>query len=272
MKISDWLAEATSVLKATGISTARLDCLILLEDILAKDRAFLLAHPEFEISKTQQQKLNKQVEQRQSHTPLAYIRGKIEFYGRDFFANKDVLVPRPESETMIELLLANIPTKDSLIIDIGTGSGALAVTAKLELSFAKVMASDIDPRCLAIASINIKKYDLDIKLISGNLLEPFSHYDHSNIIILANLPYVPDSHKINQAAAMEPRTAIFGGPDGLDLYRQLFNQASRMVCKPTFILTESLPPQHDNLTKIARELGYKFIDAADFIQVFELAG
>ncbi len=271
MKISEWLSENTKILKASNIGTARLDCLVLLKDALGKDRAFLLARPETIINSNQLHRLNLQIKQRQNHTPLAYIRGKVEFYGREYIVNKDVLVPRPESETMIELLLARADIQDApLIIDIGTGSGALAITAKLELPLAKVIASDIDPKCLTIASKNAQKHSVDIELVQGDILEPFLRLNHSNIFILANLPYVPDSYKINQAATMEPRTAIFGGPDGSDLYKQLFNEANEMLYKPKCIFTESLPPQHDNLTGIAKRSGYSLVDTIDFIQVFEL--
>src|SRR5579885_1241682 len=104
MKISKWLANATKKLKTAGIGTARLDCLVLLADSLNKDKAFVLAHPDMVLSAAQLRKLNKQLAERQKHYPLAYIRGKTEFYGREFIMNHHVLEPRPESETMIDLL------------------------------------------------------------------------------------------------------------------------------------------------------------------------
>jgi methylase of polypeptide subunit release factors len=88
-------------------------------------------------------------------------------------------------------------------------------------------------------------------------------------VILANLPYVPDSYKVNQAAAMEPKIAIFGGRDGLDVYRRFFAQLQRFSWKPNYVLTEALPPQHTELTKIAQSSGFKLFKADDFIQVFK---
>src|SRR3990167_7586357 len=104
MRVEAWLKQATQELETAGIGTARLDCLVLLEDLTGKDRAYLLAHPEFPVKGSTFHKLEKQIEKRKKHVPLAQIRGKTEFYGREFIINQDVLEPRPESETMIELL------------------------------------------------------------------------------------------------------------------------------------------------------------------------
>jgi len=285
MKSSEWLSQATLKLKQSGIGTARLDALVLLEEAASLDRAHLLAHPETTLQGQTLQRLNGWVERRIGHEPLAYIRGKTEFYGRKFIINKDVLEPRPESETMIELLkstysksqnyhlLEDGPLTDqqmvNLILDVGTGSGALAVTAKLEIPELEVMATDIDPQCLVVARQNAKKHKANIKFLQGNLLEKLTADSLQLTAILANLPYVPDTYTINQAAAMEPRLAIYGGSDGLDLYRQLFNQLNRGKHRVQYIFTESLPMQHKQLTNIANDAGYKVQETDDFIQLFK---
>src|SRR5579863_7303532 len=102
MTVNDWLTDAGNKLKTAGISTNRLDTLVLLEDITKKDRAYLLTYPEMTLSTTVLQKLERQIKRRAEHEPLAFIRGKTEFYGREFIINKEVLEPRPESETIIE--------------------------------------------------------------------------------------------------------------------------------------------------------------------------
>lgn len=268
MLASEYLTQYVKQLKDAGIGTARLDCLVLLEDYTGKDRAWLLAHPEFELSKAQVTELNKQIKQRQSHIPLAFIRGKTEFYGREFIINKNVLEPRPESEAMIEFLKSLVLPKVSFVADIGTGSGALAITAKLELPNINVIATDIDPACIKVAKQNAKKHDVGIKVIKGNLLEPLKGLKIS--VLLCNLPYVPNSYEINQAAANEPRIAIFGGEDGLDLYRQLFDQINRGENRVQYVLTESLPFQHKALAKIAKDYGFKLQKTDDFIQLFSI--
>lgn len=270
MNIDSWLSSATDKLHRSNIATARLDCLVLLADELGRDKSWILAHAEDKLQIKQVTNLSTKIAQRARHTPLAYVRGKTEFYGRDFIVNRRVLEPRPESETLINLLKQLNLAAGSNIADIGTGSGALAVTAILEMPTHRVIATDIDKNCLLVAAQNAKKHGADIGLIQGNLLEallPLSER-FSPAVLLCNLPYVPDDFHINLAAGHEPRRAIFGGRDGLDVYRTLFRQVVELLSPPHYILTESMPPQQRELTQIAAEAGYKLESADDFIQLF----
>lgn len=270
MTIDRWLAEAERQLSKAGISTGRLDALVLLEDCLGKDRARLLAWPELELTREQQKVLDGQVKTRTTHEPLAYIRHKSEFYGREIYIDHRVLEPRPESETIIEFLkILNLPP-GATIVDVGTGSGMLAITAKLELPQAEVIAIDIDQNCLDVAKKNAKTYRTDIEFIKGDLIKPLTTREFGNLVLLCNLPYVPDHFQINPAAMREPRVAIFGGADGLDLYRQLFKQINSLATKPIYMLTESLPPQHVTLTQIAATARYTQSQRHDFVQKFML--
>jgi release factor glutamine methyltransferase len=267
MEVKHWLPLAQKQLEAAGIGTARLDVLVLLEDTSGKDRAWLLAHPDHKISTTDQARLTKLLNRRAAHEPLAYVRKKTEFYGREFIITPAVLEPRPESETMIDQLkkLQKLP-KEPRIADVGTGSGALGITAKLELPNAQVELLETDPRALKVAQKNVDKYTISISVTGSDLLENSSQ---ANDILLCNLPYVPDSHTINQAASKEPPLAIFGGPDGLKVYRELFKQVKKLKKRPLFILTESLPPQHGALADIAMKANYRLMETDDFIQVFK---
>lgn len=240
--------------------------MVLLEDVTGRDRAWLLANPDHEISSDEQAVLTSLLNRRARHEPLAYVRQKTEFYGREFTITTAVLEPRPESETMIDILkkLSDMPARPS-ISDVGAGSGALGITAKLELPKARVELLEIDSEALKVAQKNVDKYTMQIDATRSDLLDSARH---SADILLCNLPYVPDTHQINQAARHEPDTAIFGGPDGLDLYRKLFEQIKRLKNRPLFILTESLPPQHDGLQAIASQVGYQLTDVDDFIQAF----
>lgn len=263
MNVEAYIKQASGALRQAGIVSARLDCLILLEDATDKDRAWLLAHPEYELPVHIVDELNNKVTLRKQHIPLAYIRGRSEFYGRTFYVNQQVLEPRPETETMIELLLL-VPLPDRpIIIDVGTGSGALAITAKLELPRAQVYATDIDRSCLAVATRNMQAHGTDVAWLEANLLGS-DELPRLADVVLANLPYVPNDFEINRAATHEPRLAIFGGPDGLDLYRKLFEEV-----QATYVLTEALPPHHDALAAIAAAAGYKQLRQQDFIQLFE---
>lgn len=189
--------------------------------------------------------------------------------------NSDTLVPRPETETMIELLEQLVKSQKSkvvknfTIIDVGTGSGCLAVTAKLVFPKAEVIATDISSACLEMAEQNAIKLGAEVTFYQGDLLKPLADTGHLlNYIILANLPYVPHNYAINQAATHEPKQAIFGGPDGLDLYRRIFDQIARLSHTPSYVFTESLPFQHQNMRHLAKLHNYKLYKSCDFIQLF----
>ncbi|MBA3758502.1 peptide chain release factor N(5)-glutamine methyltransferase [Candidatus Saccharibacteria bacterium] len=262
-----WLIKSTRFLKESGIPTARLDCLVLLEYATKKDRSFLLAHPETVLQGPTLQRLDGWAERRAGHEPLSYIRGKSEFYGREFLVNENTLEPRPETEAMIDFVKSIVKSRENLVVaDIGTGSGCIAISVKLEFPDIRIYATDIDVKCLEIARENSTRLNANVDFYEGNLLEPVVNKQID--MLLCNLPYVPNNHSLNKAAKFEPRHAIFGGVDGLDFYRQLFEQINGLTSKPTFVLTESLPLQHEELAKIATSNGYRLEKSEDFIQVF----
>src|SRR3990167_10679702 len=154
MKLKDFLDQATRKLESAGIGTARLDSLVLLEDVLNRERAWLLSHPEIALQGRTLQSINAKLKRRLDHEPLAYIRGKTEFYGREFYVDSRVLEPRPESETMIELLKALRLPVTTKIADVGSGSGALGITAYLETPRTRIDFYDIDPGTLEVAEYN----------------------------------------------------------------------------------------------------------------------
>ena len=278
MTVQEWLQPAVTQLNGAGITTARLDALVLLADVTARDRGYILAHPELELSALQVCQLKKLLKQRATHMPLAYVRGHAEFYGREFIVGPAVLVPRPETETMIDLLKKLTTSSDykSLVpldgqtwrlADVGAGSGALGITAALELPMAEVTLLEIDEAALAIAKVNVINSSTTTPVVQSNLL---SNAHHAFDILLCNLPYVPDDYTINAAARHEPKIAIFGGSDGLDLYRKLFDQIKIVANKPLYILTEALPASHAALNNIAGKTGYQLLRTTDFIQIFTL--
>lgn len=271
MHIADWLATATTQLKEAGIESARLDALLLLEDTTGLDRSMILAHPEQKLTDEKTNILTTQLKRRLTHEPMAYIRGKAEFYGREFTVNEHVLVPRPETEMIIELLLKLPEIANAQIIDVGTGSGALAVTAKLELPDAHVTAVDIDEHCVALARQNAVNLQADITVGLSDLLNNIvvqKNDKFTPVILLCNLPYVPEEYAVNKAATHEPDVALFSGRDGLDHYRTLFAQAAQLTSPPRYILTESLNFQHAALETTALSFGYTLSRTADLIQVF----
>jgi release factor glutamine methyltransferase len=145
----------------------------------------------------------------------------------------------------------------------------LGITSKLEVPNVAVDLIDIDNKALEVAKKNAKKFEVGVHCIVSDLLTAVTvQYD----IMLANLPYVPDNFQVNSAAMHEPKLAIFGGKDGLDVYRKLFLQIASLDRKPQYIFTESLPPQHKSLSSIAESAGFKLTITNDFIQQFEKGG
>lgn len=266
-----WLNKSIELLESAGVSTARLDCLVLLADALGKDKSFVLAHPEELIDSSLLNKLDKQIQRRVNHEPLSYIRGQTEFYGREFLVNAHTLEPRPETENMIDVVKTLVKSRENPVIaDVGTGSGCIAVSVKLEIPGATLLATDVDEKCVKTARENSKKLGADIEFYLGNLLSPLVDSGSKPYIIVANLPYVPDKYQLNKAAMFEPRHAIFGGEDGLDLYREIFAQIKthNSKLKTKYVLTESLPFQHEELSKIAGLAGFKLKQTEEFIQLF----
>lgn len=266
MTIQEFLKTTSMELGKAGINSARLEALILLEDAFHQDRALVLAHPEKEIPAPIFAELYKKRLQREQHTPLAYIRNKAPFYGREFHVDERVLVPRPESEAIINLLKDLAPKKSLQIADIGTGSGCLGITAALELSNARVQLYDIDQKALAVAKNNAAKYHVNVTLTQQDLLE--QQTIALSDVIVANLPYVPTHMKLNQAATHEPPQAIFSGIDGLDHYKRFWTQVMTLSHKPVLIITETLPSQHHTNALLARGANYYLAQTEGFAQAF----
>lgn len=272
MQVITWLKTAVDKLEKQS-GTAQLDAEIILAHVLGVDRSWLHAHPDETIDYSKLDVLKDLLDRRLDHEPIAYILEKTEFYGLEFYITNGVLVPRPESETMIDLLLSycHEKIKDNLvIIDVGSGSGALGIVASMKANPLELISIDIDSKCNEITLRNAKTYSRQINVLNGNLLEPVikTNFAGKHLAMLANLPYVPESYSVNESAGREPKIAIFGGHDGLALYREMFAQLKNINAKSITVFTESLPFQHSGLTKIAEENNLKLLKEEDFIQVF----
>ncbi len=271
MNILDWLVDNMEKLRQAGVDSPRRDCLVLLEHTLRKDRAWVISHPEYRLEKKSLNILNKLIQRRLKREPLAYIRKKAWFYGRFFAVSPKVMIPRPESETFIEIIKELAPTE---IVDLGTGSGCLAVTAKLELPKCCVFAYDIDLSSLKIAKKNAQNNRANIVFGISDLLKAVREYrseaDPEDIrVLMTNLPYVPDGLITSPEIKYEPETALFSGKDGLDHYRKFWQQVSGLVFKPQHILTESLKEQHQAMIKLAKMSGYELTKTRILVQHFE---
>lgn len=228
--IRDMLKKGTDVLaQAAGErSTARLDAQVLLTHVLDSDRAAIYAYPECMVTPEQEQRFLELIERRARGEPVAYLVGRKEFYGRDFLVDQRVLIPRPETELLVEVALEAIRQRIEagripLLADIGTGSGAIPITIALEEPrLPLIYACDISTEALEVARLNCQLHALEtrVHLLQGDLIAPLPEPVD---ILTANLPYVgtqelasitPDVH------AYEPHLALFSGPDGLVLLRR----------------------------------------------------
>jgi len=205
---------------------------LILAHILKKSREFVLAHPEIRLNKRQKTEFDELAKRRMSHEPMAYILGNKEFYGLDFRVTKDTLIPRPETELMVENII-NLKPKSSVIVDLGTGSGNIIISlAKNIKEKNNYIAVDTSPKSLSVAKRNAEKNNVSskIKFIRSDLLKNkklLNELKNKNLIIAANLPYL--SEKIYNSTApdvknFEPKSALLSGKDGLDHYRKLFQQ------------------------------------------------
>lgn len=266
MNISTWLIKSMKRLGESGVDAPRRDSLVLLEDTLDKDRAWVLAHPEKELNKEQTDQLETLVARRVRREPLAYIRGKAWFFGRFFNVNPDVLIPRPESEDTIELVKSIDPKH---VVDIGTGSGCLAITIKLELPKTEVTATDIDQKALKVAQKNASYHNANINFVQSDLLSSISELIHTDTAIVANLPYVPSGLITSPEIRQEPSGALFSGTDGLSHYDKFWGQVGELETKPQYVLIESLESQQKDLESLARRAGFTLVRVHVLVSLFK---
>lgn len=264
MNIDDWLRETTVKFTSNKIDSARLDALLLLEHVLQTTRATVLAHPEMNLPATTLVKLDGARSQRLDGVPVAYIVNKKEFYGRDYLVNEHVLIPRPETETLIDIA-KGLGFEAPRFLDVGTGSGCIAITLALEIPHCKVAATDISDDALAIAKQNAKSLGARVTFKNTDMLSGLSHGAFD--VICANLPYVPDDLITSPEITKEPALALFSGKDGLNHYHRLFNAIADFDAH--YVLTESLESQHEAITELAHAAGYRLKSIELLIQCFE---
>ena len=239
MNVKEVLDDARKVLTDSNIEDAPLEAEVLLRDTLKKDRVGLYLALDDELSTEQQNAFRDRLARRLDDEPTAYIIGHREFYGRDFLVDASVLVPRPETELLVEKALEIVRKhRLSVIAEVGTGCGAVAISLALELPHVRVYATDISASALEVARANSRKHGVSdrVRLLSSDLLgalpEPVE-------MVVANLPYVRESDLPRSGpVSREPRLALDGGTDGLDKIRRLCSQAKAVPGSGGYLLLE----------------------------------
>ncbi|MCL2280365.1 peptide chain release factor N(5)-glutamine methyltransferase [Candidatus Saccharibacteria bacterium] len=311
MKISEWLDSATRQLRATNIDSARLDAELLLTHTLDTPREWILAHIDTSLQTANLQKLGSLLIRRLDGEPMAYILGHKEFYGRDFIVTPDVLIPRPETEQLVEMTKQAISTSranpispvkaglalnrqtvddeakrggDGLdertlgetitILDVGTGSGAIAVTLALEIPNAHIFASDVSKKALLIAKRNARILGAEkIEFIQSDLLQIICNKPHSRQpqqfnmfdIIVANLPYVAREWESSLNITYEPEIALFAGDEGLELIKKLIQQTPKHLKLGGLLILELDPRQVNAIKKFATNFNFIVLDERPFV-------
>ncbi len=231
---------------------------ILLTFLLHKNREFLLTHPDTKISPALYRQFKILEKKRLADWSIAALTGQKEFYGLSFEVDKNVLIPRPETELIVDEILKTNTTRP-MIVDLGTGSGAIIISlAKhLRLAGAKFIAVDISPSALIIAKQNAKlqKLNKKIKFYRGNLLLPIlKSLPGKNLIIAANLPYLTKAQiKNSPSIKREPQIALAGGKDGLKYYQALFKQLKDVRYKSLSLFLEIDPSQNSKIKNLAKK-------------------
>jgi len=233
------LSRARGILAENSIEDAPLECELLLRHALNLSRTQLYLGLDHELRPKQEEAFWHLLKRRLDGEPTAYITGHREFYGLDFYVDHRVLIPRPESELLVETALGlaqNYPL--STIAEVGTGCGAIAISLALSLPEAKIYATDISAAALEVALVNCQKHGVvdKVHLLHGNMLDPLPE---AVDLIIANLPYVKQSELARMGSArFEPRLALDGGSDGTERIRQLCRQAGGKLRPSGFLLLE----------------------------------
>jgi release factor glutamine methyltransferase len=268
--VEDALAWGVERLYHASIPSERMTAQLLLAHALGVERTYVVAHPEREIDDEEADRFKEAVERRASGTPFQYITGRQEFYGLEFEVTPDVLIPRPDTEVIVDgakAYWAKMPDREGRrVLDLGTGSGAIAVALSRELDGARVYATDVSGAALEVAKRNAARHGAAVRFARADLVEAFSG---PFSIVATNLPYIPATVVEGlqvEVRDFEPRVALVGGEDGLDLYRRFFDDLPRVLAPDGLVLCECGFTQADALEALASERDLRFVDRLDDLQ------
>jgi release factor glutamine methyltransferase len=262
--INDAITEGTALLESSAIDQPYRAAGVILQQVLGVDRTYLITRPEEEVPPEKREAYLRLVERRAAGEPIQYLTGRQEFYGLDFIVNHDVLIPRPETEHLVEQVIklsrarGRLQHSDrELIVDVGTGSGCIAVSIAVNLPHAELIAIDVSGPALAVARANAERHGVAarIQFIEGDLLVPLEDRSLEGSIdfIASNPPYVPDSQfqqLQREIRHHEPQVALLGGPDGLEFYRRLLDQSSSLLAPDGCLIFEIGFSQLDSIREL----------------------
>jgi release factor glutamine methyltransferase len=267
MTVGEWITAARQALSSGHITSASMEAQILAAHTLGVDRPWLLAHGDQEFPDLAGANV---LSRRLAGEPLAYILGYREFYGRVFAVNPDVLIPRQDTEILVEVALTQTA---QTILDIGTGSGCIAVTLQLECPHWAVTATDISLRALNVAERNAESLGATIDFVTGDLLTPL--VGRCFDLIVSNPPYIDpgDPDVADEVRRFEPASALFAEEDGLAIYRRLAETAQSYLTSNGIVLLEVGHRQSESVRDLFQSNGWRHLDTwLDFAGIPRVVG
>jgi release factor glutamine methyltransferase len=265
--VSDSLAvevgRAASLLAERGVENARLDAEVLLADVLGFDRAGLFAARRPGLDDRERRAFDALIARRARREPLQHVRGRQEFFSREFLVDHRVLVPRPETETLVEVALSLArPSGHATVLDLGCGSGVVAITLALELPGTTIFASDVSPEAIEVARENARRLNVAgrIEFGCGDLFAAVRRRRFD--LVVSNPPYVPRVELERLAPEVrdyEPRVALDGGRDGLDFYRRLAPTVSDVLAEEGVVVVEMGHGQSSAAAEIFAAAGLRVV-------------
>ena len=269
-KISGILKNSAETLRESGVVEPRREAVSLLSFTLDKNQTFLIAHDDYELSDDEETRFLECIERRSNREPFQYITGRQNFYGLDFIVSKDVLIPRPETELLVEKAI-EILTENTTFCEVGVGSGCISVTILHKLETTNAVALDVSEKALAVAQRNAEKHEVAERL----LLKKSDVYENLNDekfdLIISNPPYISvEEMKTLQLEVREyePATALTDGADGLSIIERIIKDAPRFLNENGFLLLEIGYLQSAAVQKVFNKTIWRKVESiADFQKI-----
>ncbi|MFO7815710.1 MAG: peptide chain release factor N(5)-glutamine methyltransferase [Halanaerobiales bacterium] len=268
MNIKEVLVNTEQYFEKNNIDNPRLDAEVLLAELLDMERIKLYVNFDYPLKDEEIAKYREMIKKRAQHIPVAYITGHKEFMSLDFYVNENVLLPRPETEILVEYLIDHFKEKDMdriNIVEVGTGSGAIMVSLGHYLKNARILGVEIDQDALEVTKKNIEKFSLSdkLKVTKGDLLKPLIKREISNVdLLVSNPPYISEQemHKLPPEVQREPHKALYGGRKGLEIYKKLIPQSQKVLKAEGMIALEIGHRQAEDVKKIFYHNNFKEIE------------
>jgi release factor glutamine methyltransferase len=267
LSIAEAAREAAEALRLSGVPEARREAASLLAYAISRDHTFLLTHPEHRLAPSDMSRLRRIVERRAAGEPLQYITGRQEFYGLEFEVTPDVLIPRPETELLVETALRLLDERDAtpLVCDVGTGTGCISIAILHERTGASAVGLDISPAALRVAARNAARHGVcaQLKLIASDCFAALDFAQPRFTMIVSNPPYVAEDALEGlqrEVRDYEPRVALTPGGDGLLMIRRLLEGSPRLLLPGGHLLLEIGFDQHEAVTRLIDARRWALLD------------